>query len=98
MALCSLVPTRHCSLVPECGLEFIRCERTGEKCPCLVFMNDIDVPIDRYTDMAAVKVHGASKEFKAFGKKMADEGLQEKPLTLQFIKSEGTGFDRAAKL
>lgn len=51
----------------------------------------------RYTDMEAVKVHGASKEFKAFGKTMQDEGLQEKPLTLQFVKEEA-GFDRGAKL
>lgn len=44
--------------------------------------------------MAAVKVHGSSEPFKAFGKRIQDEGLTERPMQLQFLSKDG-GFVRS---
>jgi quinol monooxygenase YgiN len=45
----------------------------------------------RYKSKQAMGVHGSSKEFKAFQKKMAEESLIAAPMQLKFIKSVG-GF------
>jgi quinol monooxygenase YgiN len=47
--------------------------------------------IYRYKSKAALRVHGTSKEFKAFQKKLQDEGLVEAPTQLKFVKPAG-GF------
>jgi quinol monooxygenase YgiN len=45
----------------------------------------------RYKSKAAMGVHGSSKEFKAFQKKMAEEDLVGAPMQLKFVKVVG-GF------
>jgi quinol monooxygenase YgiN len=49
--------------------------------------------LSRYKSKAAMGAHGSSKEFKAFQKKMAEEGLIAAPMQLKFVKAVG-GFAR----
>lgn len=66
-----------------------------------VIMIETSVPISqkrqvtdfqfRYKSKAAMGVHGSSKEFKAFQKKMAEEDLVGAPMQLKFVKDVG-GF------
>lgn len=44
-----------------------------------------------YKDKAALGAHGSSKSFKAFQKKMQEEGLVGAPMQLKFVKDAG-GF------
>jgi quinol monooxygenase YgiN len=47
--------------------------------------------IARYTDMEAVKLHGSTKEFKAFYKIVQEEDLTAAPTRVQILKAVG-GF------
>ncbi|ESZ99331.1 hypothetical protein SBOR_0293 [Sclerotinia borealis F-4128] len=49
------------------------------------------IMLESYKDKAAIASHGASEEFKAFGKKLKDEDLIAKPMQLKFLKNVG-GF------
>jgi len=44
-----------------------------------------------YESKEALGKHGGSKEFKAFNKKLQDEGLIASPMQLKFLKNAG-GF------
>jgi quinol monooxygenase YgiN len=46
-----------------------------------------------YKDKAALGAHGSSDTFKAFQKKLKDEGLVGAPMQLKFVKPAG-GFSR----
>jgi hypothetical protein len=49
--------------------------------------------ISSYKDKAALGAHGSSAAFKAFRKKLKDEGLPGAPMQLKFVKQAG-GFAR----
>ncbi|QSZ36069.1 hypothetical protein DSL72_007193 [Monilinia vaccinii-corymbosi] len=49
------------------------------------------IMMESYKDKAAIVAHGASEQFKAFGKKVKDEDLIAKPMQLKFLKNVG-GF------
>ncbi|KAB8299797.1 hypothetical protein EYC80_000049 [Monilinia laxa] len=49
------------------------------------------IMMESYKDKAAIAAHGSSEQFKAFGKKLKDEGLIAKPMQLKFLKNVG-GF------
>lgn len=45
----------------------------------------------RYADQAALKIHGGSKPFQAFGKQLGEEDLIRAPMTLKMVSERG-GF------
>ncbi|TVY76007.1 hypothetical protein LSUE1_G005492 [Lachnellula suecica] len=51
------------------------------------------IMLESYKDKASLGIHGNSTEFKAFNKKLQDEGLVTAPMQLKITKPAG-GFAR----
>ncbi|KAL5345093.1 hypothetical protein V498_01466 [Pseudogymnoascus sp. VKM F-4517 (FW-2822)] len=51
------------------------------------------VMIETYADMEAIKEHGGTKEFRALGKILKEEGLVTAPTQIRFVKHVA-GFSR----
>ena len=50
-----------------------------------------ETDLHRYSDHGALKAHGTSKPFVAFGKQLGEEGLIRAPMTLKMVSERG-GF------
>lgn len=73
----------------------VECLILVERCPSRIPLSSkqISDSLSSYSDMAALKAHGASETFAAFQKAMLAEGLAGAPAQLKFVKPVA-GFSR----